>query len=85
MSNMQEIAEFLFALLDDIDTASDVAKSDDARYRQMVEKIQRQRFEVASTDGHAVTFNGDDTSHPRQIDPAPHCASGVTAELNLPS
>jgi hypothetical protein len=49
-------AEFLFDLLDDIDTASDIAKGDDAAYRSMVERIQRRRFEVASTDGYAVTF-----------------------------
>lgn len=49
-------AQFLWALLDDIDTASDIAKGDDAAYRAMVERIQRRRFEVGSTDGHAVTF-----------------------------
>lgn len=40
-------AEFLFDLLDDIDTASDMAKGNDAVYRQMVERIQARRFEVA--------------------------------------
>lgn len=49
-------AEFLFDLLDNIDTASDVAKGDDALYRSIVERIQRRRFEVADTDGYTVTF-----------------------------
>ena len=49
-------AEFLFGLLDDIDTADDAAKSDMITYRQMVRKINRRRFEVASTDGYNVTF-----------------------------
>lgn len=56
-SDMLETASFLFALLDDIDTASDMAKSDDGAYRKIVERLQRRRFEVASTDGHAVTFH----------------------------
>ena len=49
-------ADFLFGLLDDIDTVSDIAKGDDAAYRTMVERIQRRRFEVADTDGYTVTF-----------------------------
>ena len=50
-------AEFLFALLDDIDTASDIAKSDDAIYRTLVHRLNRKRFEVASTDGYSVKFH----------------------------
>lgn len=49
---------FLFALLDDIDTAGDIAKADDKLYRSIVEKTHRRRFEVASTDGYSVTFSG---------------------------
>lgn len=57
MSDIHETAaQHLFALLDDIDTVSDVVKGDDKAYRAMVEKIQRRRFEVASTDGYTVTF-----------------------------
>lgn len=52
----EKIAQFLWKLLDDIDTASDIAKSDDKAYREMVEKIQRRRFEVGTTDGYKVTF-----------------------------
>ena len=54
--SMRGTAEFLWALLDDIDTASDRAKADDAAYRQIVERIQRRRFEVGTTDGYSVTF-----------------------------
>lgn len=35
-------------LLDDIDTASDAAKDNDAFYRERVEFLQRQRFEIMS-------------------------------------
>lgn len=52
----EQAAQFLWKLLDDIDTASDIAKSDDKSYREMVEKIQRRRFEVGTTDGYKVTF-----------------------------
>jgi hypothetical protein len=52
-------AQFLWKLLDDIDTAGDIAKADDKAYREMVERIQRRRFEVGSTDGYTVTFVAD--------------------------
>lgn len=50
-------AQFLWKLLDDIDTVSDMAKGDDKAYRAAVERIQRRRFEVGSTDGYVVTFH----------------------------
>ena len=53
---MEKAARFLFNLLDDIDTAGDIAKSDLVMFRQMVEKIQRRRFDVADTDGYRVVF-----------------------------
>ena len=52
----KKAAHHLFDLLDDIDTASDMAKSNDAAYRKYVEKVQFRRFEVADTDGYTVTF-----------------------------
>lgn len=52
----EEIARALFNLLDDIDTASDIAKSDDALYRKLVHKAHRRRFEFATTDGYEVSF-----------------------------
>ena len=55
--NYKEIANFLFGLLDDIDTAEDIAKNDDKWFRKMAHKAHRRRFEVATTDGYSVTFN----------------------------
>lgn len=43
-----EAAVKLWALLDDIDTASDVAKGDDKLYREICDRIQRRRFDVMS-------------------------------------
>lgn len=52
----KNIALYLFYLLDDIDTASDIAKGNDKLYREYVEAHHRRRFDVASTDGYSVTF-----------------------------
>jgi hypothetical protein len=52
----EKAARFLFDLLDDIDTASDMAKGDHDVYRRIVERLHRRRFEVADTDGYTVTF-----------------------------
>lgn len=56
MPDFEKAARVLWDLLDDIDTAGDIAKSDDKTYREMVERLQRRRFEVGSTDGQTVTF-----------------------------
>lgn len=56
MIDYEAAARFLFDLLDDIDTAEDMAKADDAVYREIVKQLHRRRFEVADTDGYAVTF-----------------------------
>jgi hypothetical protein len=50
------VADFLWMLLDEIDTASDIAKGDNELYRGIVERLQRRRFEVGSTDGYTVQF-----------------------------
>jgi len=52
----ERAARYLFDLLDDIDTVSDVVKGNDAAYRVAVERIQRRRFDVATADGYAVIF-----------------------------
>ena len=52
----ERIAQFLFARLDDIDTIDDAAKGDDKSYRSHVRRIQKRRFEVATTDGYTVTW-----------------------------
>ena len=55
----EAIARFLFSLLDDIDTADDLAKGNEQLYRNLVRRHHARRFEVASTDGYTVTFGGD--------------------------
>lgn len=56
MVDYEKAAHFLFSLLDDIDTAEDIAKSNDEWFRALVHKAHRRRFEVAETDGQTVTF-----------------------------
>lgn len=55
----KQAATFLWDLLDDIDTAGDMAKGDDKLYRAIVERHQRRRFEVGSTDGHSLELKTD--------------------------
>ena len=57
MADYEAAARFLFALLDDIDTIDDMVRANDAAYRDAVRKVQKRRYEVASTDGYEVTFN----------------------------
>ncbi len=49
-------ADFLFQLLDDIDTTDDMAKKNDKAYRKRVQHLQKRRFKVANSDGYSVTF-----------------------------
>jgi len=52
-----EMIEFLWQIIDDIDTASDWAKSNDVAYRKAVEKIQKRRWETGiTTDGYTLTI-----------------------------
>lgn len=54
---MHEVAQYLYQLLDDIDTMTDMAKSDDTFYRHAVAKIQSKKSAVvAECDGYIVTF-----------------------------
>lgn len=53
------IAKFLWRLLDNIDTASDMAKDNDRAYREFAEQEHRKRFQVGSTDGYAVRFSAE--------------------------
>lgn len=59
--------EFLWDLLDDIDTYDDLAKGDEKLYRSLVRRAQKRRFEVASSDGHRLTWRAetvDEKSNP---------------------
>jgi len=51
-----ETIETLWGILDDIDTAGDIAKGDNEVYRAKVEKLQRSRFDKTkiSTDGYVL-------------------------------
>ena len=46
--------DFLWSLLDDIDTASDIAKADNNLYRAMVEVMQKRRHERVTSDGYSL-------------------------------
>ena len=48
--------EHCYGLLDDIDTAGDVAKYDDKLYRQIVENTHIKRLKFSGSDGYAITI-----------------------------
>lgn len=53
----EQIARNLFTILDDIDTADDLAKGDERLYRNLVRRHHMGRFRYATTDGYEVKFN----------------------------
>jgi len=53
----EEIARALYALLDDCDTADDIAKGNDQMFRSLVRKAHKERFRFGVTDGYSVSFN----------------------------
>ena len=56
-NEIHAVAQYLYRLLDDIDTATDMAKSDDMAYRSIVERIQAKKGAVvAECDGYTVTL-----------------------------
>ena len=48
---LRQMADRLWSLLDDIDTADDIAKADDAAYRKMVRNRAQARVAVLEGDG----------------------------------
>jgi hypothetical protein len=57
VTHAEEHREYLWQLLDDISTAGDMAKSDDERFRRLVEKIVEKRSKVANSyDGHTLVW-----------------------------
>lgn len=55
-----EVAQRLYQLLDDIDTAGDIAKSDDVLYRSIVERTQSKKGHfVIECDGYTVLLVDD--------------------------
>jgi len=53
---LRDAVEKLWQIVDDIDTFSDIAKSDDVLYRRLVEKKQSQRWEFTEivSDGYDI-------------------------------
>jgi hypothetical protein len=56
MTDFKKIAEDLWQILDNIDTASDIAKGDDKLYRSLVAQEHKKRFEYAGTDGYILIW-----------------------------
>ena len=57
----KNICHALFEMLDDIDTADDIAKGNEKLYRNLVRTAHKRRFEYADTDGFNLAFkNGPD-------------------------
>jgi len=53
----KQIIEYLWQIIDDIDTVSDIAKENDVVYRNMVEKLQKKRWNTGiTTDGYKLDF-----------------------------
>lgn len=60
----QRLAEFLWSIIDDIDTASDVAKGNNVLYRTIVEGIQGRRWKCGvRTDGYTLDWSGAVVPH----------------------
>ena len=49
---LRDMAAKLWKMLDDIDTASDIAKSNDVFYRKMVEEVQGRTHKILTSDGY---------------------------------
>jgi hypothetical protein len=54
------LVEKLWDIIDDIDTASDMAKDNDRWYRNRVEFLQRQRFDYVMSDGYELFIKPDE-------------------------
>jgi hypothetical protein len=57
LRRVEKDREFLWDLLDSIDTASDMAKGNDKHYRAIVQRLQAKRGEIGdSLDGQTITW-----------------------------
>ena len=56
---LRRVVIHLYDLLDDIDTADDMAKSNDGVYRQLVGRLQQQKADsgVSSPDGYCLDIS----------------------------
>ena len=54
----KQIIEYLWKILNDIDTASKDAKNDNTKYRNIVEKLHKKRWNTGiTTDGFKLNFS----------------------------
>ena len=59
--NYHDIAQFLYALLDDVDTISDIARGNDKLYRTLVERTQAKKLLVVEkNNGSGIVLKTDD-------------------------
>ncbi len=54
VERLRDDVDFLWSLLDDIDTASDMAKDNDKWYRARVEAVQGKRHQRVASDGYKL-------------------------------
>lgn len=59
IERLKEHRQFLWDLLDNIDTLDDACKEHDKSFRERAYRQQRRRYEISSSDGYTVTFKGD--------------------------
>lgn len=57
---LNEIAHYLWQIIDDIDTASDIVKGNNSAYKQLVDMHQKKRWKYGTTDGQVVYFKMDE-------------------------
>jgi len=59
---LQRVVVHLYDILDDIDTADDMAKSDDDSYRKIVQRLQTMKNDsgVSSLDGYSLFISKTD-------------------------
>lgn len=55
MDITEKVIEYLWQIIDDIDTTSDMAKGNDVVYRNKVERLQKKRWRTGiTTDGYKL-------------------------------
>ena len=66
-------ARKLWTLLDDIDTADDMAKGNHDLYRNLVREAVRKRHEMMVSDGYVLTYTDDpdEVDAPDDLGPSP--------------
>jgi len=58
IQDLESVIKYLWMLLDNIDTAGDMAKSDDKLYRHIVERAQKKRWNTGiTTDGYVLDLS----------------------------